>query len=54
MSYIKIYLLLNVGFEVFTAVKTQVEVFWIVMPCNVVIGHQCFRGPCCLYLQKTL
>jgi hypothetical protein len=21
------------------------------MPCSVVVGYQCFRGPCCLYLQ---
>jgi hypothetical protein len=21
------------------------------MPCSVVVGHQCFRGPCCFHLQ---
>jgi hypothetical protein len=26
--------------EVFTAVKIQVEVFWVVTPCSVVIGYQ--------------
>jgi len=31
-------------------VKFHVEVFWVVMPCNVV-GYQCFRGPCCLHLH---
>jgi flagellar biosynthesis protein FliR len=27
--------------EVFMAVKIQVEVFWVVMPCNVVVGYHC-------------
>jgi hypothetical protein len=25
-------------------VMFQVEVFWVVMPCNVVVGYQWFRG----------
>jgi hypothetical protein len=29
-----------VRFEVLMAVKIQVEVFWVVMPCNAVIGYQ--------------
>jgi hypothetical protein len=29
----------------------QVEVFWVVTPCSVVVGHHCLRGPCCLHLQ---
>jgi hypothetical protein len=29
------------------AVMIQMEVFWIVMLCNVV-GYQYFKGPCCL------
>jgi hypothetical protein len=29
----------------------QVKVFWVVMPCSVVVGYQHFRGPCCLDLQ---
>jgi hypothetical protein len=37
-------------FEIFTAVKIQVKVFWVVMPCSIVVGYQCFR-PCCLNLQ---
>jgi hypothetical protein len=24
---------------------------WAVMPCSVILGYQCFRGPCCLHLQ---
>jgi len=32
----------------------QVEVFWVVMPCSFVVGHQNFRGSCCLYLQCIL
>jgi hypothetical protein len=37
-------------FEVFMAAKIQVEVFWVVTPCSVVVGYQRFRGPCCLHL----
>jgi len=22
-------------------------VFWTVVPCSVVVGYQCFVGPCC-------
>jgi len=29
----------------------QVEVFWVVMPCNIVVGYQSFRYPCCRHLQ---
>jgi len=39
-----------VSFEAFTAVMFQVEVFWVVTPCNVVVGYQRFRGPCCFCL----
>jgi hypothetical protein len=42
----------DVKFEVFIAVKIQAEVFWVVMLCNVVVGYQCFRGPCCLHLHQ--
>jgi len=27
------------------------SVFWIVMPCSVVVGYQRFRGPRSIYLQ---
>jgi hypothetical protein len=39
------------SFEVFTAVMFQVEVFWAVTPCNVVVGYQPFRGQCYPHLQ---
>jgi hypothetical protein len=29
----------------------QVEVFWVVTPSTVAVGHQCFGGPCCLQFQ---
>jgi len=29
----------------------QVEIFWVIRPCSVVVGYQRFRGPCCLHLQ---
>jgi hypothetical protein len=32
-------------------VKVQVEAFWVLTTCSVVVGYQCFRGPCCLHLQ---
>jgi hypothetical protein len=35
------------------ALKFQVEVFWVVMPCNVVIGYQILRGPCWLYFHHV-
>jgi hypothetical protein len=37
--------------RLFTAVKIQVEVFWVVTPCSVVVGGQHFGEPCCLLLQ---
>jgi hypothetical protein len=30
------------------AVKIQVEVFWVVTPCGVVVGYQHFKVPYCL------
>jgi hypothetical protein len=29
----------------------QDELFWVVMPCSVVVGYQRFGGPCCFHLQ---
>jgi hypothetical protein len=37
--------------EVFTAVKIEVEVFWIVPPCNDMVGYKRFGRPCCLHLH---
>jgi hypothetical protein len=31
----------------------QVEVFWVITPFIVVVGHKLFRGPCFLHLQDT-
>jgi hypothetical protein len=39
----------NGRFEPLTAVKIQVEVFWVVTLCCFVIGYQRFRGSCCLH-----
>jgi hypothetical protein len=44
-------LLHGASLEAFTVVKIQVEVFWAVTPCNVVVGYRCFRGPCSLHIQ---
>jgi hypothetical protein len=38
-------------FQVFTAVKIQVEVCWVLMPYSDVVGYKRFGGPCCLHLQ---
>jgi len=32
--------------KAFAAVIFQVDVFWIVTPCNVVVGYQRFRSLC--------
>jgi len=32
----------------------QVEVFWVVMPCTVVVGYQRFGRPWCLHLQSGI
>jgi len=39
--------------EVLTAVKIQVEVFWVETPCSVVVGYRRFGVPCCLHLHYT-
>jgi hypothetical protein len=31
-----------------------VEVFWVVMPCSVVVGYTLFRGPYCFHLQGEM
>jgi hypothetical protein len=37
--------------DAFMAVMLQVEVFWVVTPCSVVVGCQRFGGLCCFHLQ---
>jgi hypothetical protein len=37
--------------EVFTAMKINVAVCWVVTPCSVVVGYRRFRSPCCLHLH---
>jgi hypothetical protein len=34
--------------EVFNAAKIQVEVFWVMTLCSVVVGYRRFGGPCLL------
>jgi len=31
----------NARFEIVMAVKIQIEVFWLVMKCSVLVGQQC-------------
>jgi len=33
------------------AVDIQVELFWVVMLCGVVVGYQHFRGSCWVQIQ---
>jgi len=40
--------------EIFTVMKFYVMFFWVITPCSDAVGHQCFRGPCCLYLHPEL
>jgi len=28
----------------------QVQVFWVVLPCSIAVGHQRFEGPCCHHI----
>jgi hypothetical protein len=42
------------GLEVFTAMKIQVAVFWVVTPCGCVVGYQHVGGLRCFYLQGDL
>jgi hypothetical protein len=36
------------------SLKVQIVVLWVVTVCSNVVGYQCFRGVCCLYLQDEL
>jgi hypothetical protein len=36
--------------ETFMAMEFQVEVFWVVTTCGVVVVYYCFRDPCCLHI----
>jgi len=37
-------------FHVFTAVKIQVIILWVVTPYSVVVGYQHFEGPCIFWI----
>jgi len=48
------YLMWNVArFDVFMAVKIQVEVFWVAAPCSGVVGCKCFWQLLCLRLEAA-
>jgi hypothetical protein len=46
--------LFSARFEAFVAAKIQVEVFWVVTPCSVMVGYRRFERCCCLHLQDIL
>lgn len=33
------------------AVKIKIVTFWVIPSYSFLVGYQCFRGTCCLYLQ---
>jgi len=37
--------------DIFTVVKMQVAVFWVMTLYSDVVGYQCLGGPCCLHLH---
>jgi hypothetical protein len=41
-------------FEIFTAVKIHVSVFWVVTPCSDVVGYYNFGRPCCFHLHPSV
>jgi hypothetical protein len=43
-----------VGFEVPTAVRKKMAVFWVAAPCSLVEIYQRFRGPCCFHHQGNI
>jgi hypothetical protein len=45
---------IHASFEAFTAVMFQVDVFWVVTPCSVVVGYKLFRGPGYPHLQREV
>jgi len=48
-----LFVVINVGNMMYwewSILGLQIEVFWVVMPCNVV-GYQRFGNPCCLRLH---
>jgi hypothetical protein len=53
LVYFNIYHLPYASFEVFTAVEIEVQVFWVVAPCSVILGYQHFRGPLISYHNIT-
>jgi hypothetical protein len=42
--------LIHPRFVIFSVVKIQVKVFWVVMLCGVAVGYQHFGGSCCNHL----
>jgi len=46
------YLQIYARLEIFTATKIQGAVFWILTPCNDVVGYRRFGGPYCPYLHS--
>jgi len=41
---------IRVRHEASKELMIEVEVFCVMTPCNVVVGYQRFRGPCCFCL----
>jgi len=39
-----------VRLEIFTAMKIQIMVFWVMALCNDMVGYHCSTGWCCLHI----
>jgi len=50
LYFSSVFVLLDTSFGAFTAMKLQVEVFWVIAPCRVLVRYQRFRGPRCLHI----
>jgi len=52
-------MLINIRMEIYTSAifnfaLFQLDVFWVVTPCSVVVGYQHLTGPCCIHLQDEV
>jgi len=51
LAFELVFIGVDASFEVFTAVKIQVQFFWVVTPSSVSVGYWRFGGLCNLHFQ---
>jgi len=54
MSSIYANIISEVGLQIFIVMKIQVVVFWVMILCSDLVGHQSFGGPCSLHLHSEV